>query len=405
MRQGYAAQAMTVAALVAAMFVQTVAAADKKYGPGVTDTEIKIGQTMPYSGPASSLSVSGTAEQAYFAMVNAEGGVNGRKVNLISLDDGYSPPRTVEQTRKLVESDNVLLIFQPLGTAANAAIQKYLNAKGIPHLFVGTGATRFNDPKHFPWTMGWSPNLAAEGKVYARHILASKPDAKIGILWQNDDLGKDYLAGFKEGLGDKAAAMIVREASFETSEPTIDSQILALKSSGADVLFNIATPKAAAQAMRKVHETGWKPVQFVIYSSSSIAAVMQPTGIDKVQGVISATYLKDPNDPAWQNDPATQKWREWMARYNPKGDPRDFLNVYGYTVSQLLVRVLAQCGDDLSRENVMRQVTNLDFDLPMLLPGIRVKTSPTDFRPIKQMQLQRFEGERWVPFGGIVDGG
>ncbi len=360
--------ASCIAALAAAVLVVSPALAQKKYGPGVTDTEIKIGQTMPYSGPASAYGVIGKAEAAYFAMINDQGGVNGRKINLISLDDGYSPPRTVEQTRKLVEQEEVLLIFQSLGTPTNTATQKYLNAKKVPQLFLASGASKWGDPKNFPWTMGWNPTYQAEGRIYAQHILETKPDAKIAVLYQNDDFGKDYVAGFKGLLGDKATKLIVAEQTYEVTDPTVDSQVVSLKSSGADVLVTFATPKFAAQVIRKV-------------------------------------YDKDATDPQWKTDPAFKVWDEWMKKYHKGADPLDGLNAYGYTTAQTLVHVLKACGDDLSRENVMRQAANLKgLELPMLLPGIKLNTSPTDFYPIGEMVLTRFDGKRWVVTGKLLSG-
>jgi branched-chain amino acid transport system substrate-binding protein len=396
------ARSVAVATALVCMVVQ-VFAAEQKYGPGVTDTEIKIGQTMPYSGPASAYSTVGVAQAAYFKMLNENGGINGRKINLISLDDAYSPPKTVEQIRRLVESDEVLMIFQSLGTAPNAAIQKYLNQKKIPHLFVSSGASRFNDPANFPYTTGWSPNYASEARVYAKYILGNMPDAKIAILWQNDDLGRDYLAGFKQGLGDKADRMIVKEASFSVTDPTIESQIVTLKDAGADLLFIVATPKAAAQAIRGAHELDWHPARFLVNVASSVGAVLRPAGLEAAKGIISAAYQKDPNDPQWKDDPAVKDWNVWVDRYLPRADKTDFLNVYGYNSAQTLVEVLKRCGDDLTRENVMKHVTSLNATLPMLLPGVRLSMSPTDLRPMKQTWLQKFDGERWRLFGDVVD--
>jgi len=371
--------------------------------PGVSDTEIRIGQAMPFSGPLSSLSVASAAEDAYFRYVNDEGGVNGRKIKLIAVDDGYNPAVSVEQTRKLVESEDVLLIFQSIGTATNVAVQKYLNARKVPQLFVGSASSRFNNPTQFPWTLAWSPTQDAEASIYGRWVLANHPDAKIGILYQNDDFGKEYLRGFKEGLGEKAPSMIVKEVSYDVSEPTIDSQILALQSSGADLVFYMSTPKASAQALRKSNELGWKPTQIVAYSSSSIAGVLRAIGLERVQGLISATYLKDPNSPLWSDDAAVKQWRAWLAKYLPAANPNDFLNVYGYSVAQAMVDVLKRSGSDLSRPNVMTQATSIDLTLPMLLPGVRVRTNPADMRPIKQMQIQKIEGERWIPVGEVID--
>ncbi len=379
------------------------ALAAKHYGPGVTDKEIKIGQTMPYSGPASAYGQIGKAEAAYFKTINDEGGINGRKIDLISLDDGYSPPKTVEQIRKLVEEDHVLFIFQSLGTPTNTAIHKYLNAKKVPQLFVATGATKWDDPKHYPWTMGWQPNYQQEAKIYAADILKNHPNAKIGVLYQNDDYGKDYLKGFVDGLGAKAKTMIVKEVSYETSEPTVDSQIVTLKGSGADVFFNITTPKFAAQAIRQAYDIGWHPVQYLNNVSNSTGAVLKPAGFEKAKGIISTVYLKDPTDKQWDNDPAMIKFKEWLKKSLPGADPADGNNVYGYTVAQTLVHVLKQCGDDLTRENVMKQAASIkNLELPMLLPGIKINTSPTDFAPIGQMQLESFDGQNWVLHGSVM---
>jgi len=377
--------------------------AEKKYGPGVTDSEIKIGQTMPYSGPASAYGTIGKSEIAYFKMINDQGGINGRKINLISLDDSYSPPRTVEQIRKLVEEEQVLFTFQTLGTAANTAIQKYLNAKQVPQLFVATGATKWGDPTRFPWTMGWQPTYQHESQIYAKYLLQTKPDAKIGVLYQNDDYGKDYLKGFKDGLGDKAAKMIVAEVTYEPSDATVDSQIVTLQGSGADTFFNITTPKFAAQAIRKSYDIGWRPLQLLNVVSTSVAAVLQPAGLEKSVGLISIGYVKDPTDPLWKDDKAVKDYLAIMKKYYPDGNTSDSLNIYGMSAAQTLVQVLKQCGDDLTRENVMRQAANLkDLEIPTLLPGIRINTSPTDFYPIEQVQLIRFDGKTWVRFGELL---
>ena len=377
--------------------------AAKTYGPGASDTEIKIGQTMPYSGPGSAYGTIGKTELAYFKMINDQGGVNGRKIHLISLDDGYSPPRTVEQIRKLVEEDEVLFTYQNLGTAHNTAIQKYLNAKKVPQLFVATGATKWGDPQHFPWTMGWQPPYQHESHIYAKYLLQNKPDAKIGILYQNDDFGKDYLKGFKDGLGEKASKMIVAEVSYEASDPTIESQIVTLQASGADVFFDVVIPKFAAQAIRKVYDTGWRPLHFVTNVSTSIASVLQPAGIEKATGLVSSAYLKDATDPAWRDDKGIRDYVVFMRKYYPDGNPDDITNVYGYGAAQTLVQVLKQCGDDLTRENVMREAANLkDFEVTTLLPGIRITTGPSDFYPIEQVQLIRFDGKTWVRFGELV---
>jgi ABC-type branched-subunit amino acid transport system substrate-binding protein len=381
-----------------------VALAEKKYGPGVTDTEIRIGQTIPYSGPGSSYATIGRAQAAYFTKVNAEGGIDGRRVTLLSLDDGYSPPRTVEQVRRLVEQEQVLLIFSAVGTPTNAAVQKYLNAKKVPQLFAASGGSEFGDPAHFPWTIGWRANYRSEARIYAKYILRTRPAARIAVLYQNDDLGKDYLKGLQEGLGDKAARMIVAQASYEVTDPTVDSQIVTLKGSGADTLLNFSTPKAAAQAIRKVHDIGWQPLHFVANVGSSVASVLKPAGLDKSVGLLTAAFLKDPTDAQWRNDAGYKDWMAFMKQYYPEGDLADFYNVYAYGLAQTLVHVLKQCGDELTRENVMRQAANLkNLELPMLLPGVKINTSPTDFYPIEQMQLQRFDGKQWILFGDLID--
>jgi ABC-type branched-subunit amino acid transport system substrate-binding protein len=390
------------AALAATSFT---ALAEKKYGPGASDTEIKIGNIMPYSGPASAYGVIGKTEAAYFNKINAEGGINGRKINFISYDDGYSPPKAVEQARKLVESDEVLFIFNSLGTPTNSAIQKYMNEKKVPQLFVATGATKWNDPKNFPWTMGWQPNYQSEGRIYAKYLLKEKPNAKIGVLYQNDDYGKDYLKGLKDGLGDKAASMIVGEEAYETSNPTVDSQIVALKSKGADVFFSIATPKFAAQSIKKVAELGWKPLFLLNNVSTSIGSVMKPAGFENAQDIVSAAYLKEPTDPQWKDDRGMKNFNAFLDKYFPDANRTDIFIVTGYSVAQTLVAVLKQCGDDLTRENIMKQAANIkDLQIDGLLPGIKVNTSPTDFAPLKQLQLQRFKGENWELFGPVMGG-
>ena len=381
------------------------ASAQKKYDAGATDTEIKIGNIMPYSGPASAYGVIGKTEAAYFKKINAEGGINGRKINFISYDDAYSPPKAVEQARKLVESDEVLLIFNSLGTPSNSAIHKYMNAKKVPQLFVATGATKWNDPKEFPWTMGWQPSYQSEGHIYAKYILKEKPGAKIAVLYQNDDYGKDYLKGLKDGLGEKAASMIIAEESFETTEPTVDNHIVKLKSSGADVFVDIATPKFAAQAIKKVAEVDWKPLHILNNVSASVASVMKPAGFENAQGIISAAYLKDASDPQWDNDPGMKAFYEFMAKDFPEGNKLDQGTVVGYGVAQTLVQVLKQCGDNLTRENVMKQAASLkDFRTEVMLPGIKINTSATDFAPINHLQLMRFQGERWNLFGDVISG-
>ncbi len=385
--------------------VATPALAQKKYDPGATDTEIKIGNINPYSGPASAYGLIGKTIDAYFKKVNAEGGINGRKINFISYDDGYSPPKAVEQVRKLVESDEVLLVFQSLGTPSNSAIHKYMNAKKVPQLFPATGATKWGDPKNFPWTMGWEPNYQSEARIYAKYLLDKYPNAKIGILYQNDDYGKDYVKGMKDGLGAKASTMIVSEQPYETTDPTVDSQVINLKASGADVFFNVTTPKFAAQAIRKAAEIGWKPLHLLNNVSNSVGSVLKPAGLENAKDIVSTAYYKDPTDPTWKNDAGFKHWEEFMAKYFPEGDKSSSFTVYGYSVAQTLVQVLKQCGDNLTRENVMKEAANLkDVELEMLLPGIKVNTSPTDFYPIEEMQLMRFNGERWELFGPVLSG-
>ncbi len=391
--------------VVAALVPASPGAAQKKYDPGASDQAIKIGNINPYSGPASAYGLIGKTIAAYFRKVNAEGGVRGRKIDFISYDDGYSPPKAVEQARKLVESDEVLLIFQSLGTPSNTAIQKYMNAKKVPQLFVATGASKFGDPKHFPWTMGWQPNYQSEGRIYAKYILSEHPAAKIGILYQNDDYGKDYVKGLKDGLGDKAKTMIVSEQPYEVTDPTIDSQIVNLKASGADVFFDVTTPKFASMAIRKAYEIGWRPVHLLNNVSNSVGSVLKPAGLEASKGVLSTAYIKDPTDPEWKDDPAFKDWSAFMDRWFPDGDRTSSFTVFGYTVAQNLVKVLEQCGDTLTRENVMRQAANMKgLALPMLLPGIKIDTSPTDFFPIEQMQMERFTGERFERFGPILSG-
>jgi branched-chain amino acid transport system substrate-binding protein len=393
--------------LVMSMCVATVISSpsfgQKKYDPGANDSEIKIGNIMPYSGPLSAYSSVGKAEAAYFNKINVEGGVNGRKINFISVDDGYSPPKTVEQARKLVENDEVLFIFQSLGTPTNIAIEKYLNDRKVPQLFVSSGATRFGDPKNFPWTMGWQPTYQTEGRIFAQYVLQNYPNAKIGILYQNDDSGKDYLKGFKDGLN--GGIQIVAETPYEVSEPTVESQIVTIKNHGADVLFIEAAPKFAAQAIRKVAELNWKPVELLVSVSNSVGAVLKPAGFENAKGILSAGYLKDPTDVRWKDDLAVKTWKEFMAKYYPDGDRTSGFPVFGYLLSQTLVQVLKQCGDDLTRENVMRQAANLkDLELDMLLPGIKINTSPTDYYPIEQMQMTRFNGEYTELFGPMMSG-
>jgi len=391
---------LAVAGLTAAL-VSTTALAQKKYDTGATDKEIKIGGISPYSGPASAYGAIGKAISAYFAKVNDEGGINGRKINFISVDDGYNPAKTVEQARKLVEEEEVLFIFNTLGTPPNSAIHRYMNSKKTPQLFVATGATKWGDPKNFPWTMGWQPNYQSESKVFAAHILETKPNAKIAILYQNDDYGKDYLKGFEDGLGAKAASMIVSKISYEVTDPTIDSQMVSLKATGADTFFNITTPKFAAQAIKKAAEIGWKPTHYLNSVSASVGSVMNPAGAENGIGIFTASYLKDPTDPQFQKGKEWDDWLNWMKKYQPSGDIKDVNNVYGYTVAQGLVQVLKQAGDNLTRENIMKQAAALNITLPMLLPGVNVKTGPDDFYPIEREQLARFDGKTWVLFGKV----
>ncbi|HYM31324.1 MAG TPA: ABC transporter substrate-binding protein [Candidatus Cybelea sp.] len=392
-------------ALLGTAFAANPAAAEKKYDPGASDTAIKIGQTMPYSGPASAYGTIGRVEAAYLKMVNEQGGINGRKVTIVSLDDAYSPPKAVEMTRQIVEQDEVLLDFNPLGTPTNTAIQKYLNSKKVPQLFVATGATKWGDPQHFPYTIGWQPNYQTEAVIYAKYILQNVKDAKIGVLYQNDDFGKDYVIGLKRGLGDQASKLIVKEVSYETTDPTIDSQIITLQGTGANVFFNVTIPKFAAQAIRKTYDIGWKPTHMMTNVSASVGSVLVPAGLEKAIGIISTRYLKDPTDPAFANDKGMIEWQAFMKKYYPEGDLKDASNVYGYTVAQGLVQVLKQCGDELTHDNVMKQASNLkDLELPLLSPGIKVNTSPTHWYPIDQEQLIKFDGKVWVPFGDVLSG-
>jgi ABC-type branched-subunit amino acid transport system substrate-binding protein len=374
-----------------------------KYGPGASATEIKLGQTMPYSGPASAYGTIGKLHQAYFKMLNESGGVNGRKITLISLDDGYSPPKTVEQVRRLVEQDEVLALFQTLGTPSNSAIQKYVNAKKVPHLLLATGATKWGDPKNYPWTMGFNLSYQSEGHIYAKWLLKNKPNAKIGVLYQNDDYGKDVLKGVKDGLGAAGAKMIISEQTYEVTDPTVDSQMIALQGSGADTFINITTPKFGAQAVRKAWDSGWKPLHIINNVSASIGSVLIPAGLEKSVGLITVQYYKDPNDPKWKDDPAMLEWRGFMGKYYRDGDPKDASNLYAYITAQTMVQILKQCGNDLTRENVMRQAANLrDFKSNLLLPGMSINTSPTDYYPIEQGQLARFTGQLWQGFGELI---
>jgi len=392
-------------ALGLAIGAASPAAAQKKYDPGASDAEIKIGNINPYSGPASAYGTIGKTIAAYFNKVNAEGGINGRKINFISYDDGYSPPKAVEQARKLVESDEVLLIFQSLGTPSNTAIQKYMNAKQVPQLFVATGATKWGDPKNFPWTMGWQPSYQSESQIYAQYILKNYPNGKIGILYQNDDYGKDYVKGLKDGLGDKAKTMIISEQPYEVADPTIDSQIINLKASGADIFFDVTTPKFAAQAIKKSAEIGWKPVHILNQVSSSVGSVLKPAGFENAKGVLSTGYLKDATDAQWKDDAGLKDFFAFMDKYYPDGDRTNGLVGYGYSVAQTMVQVLKQCGDNLTRENVMKQAANLkEVGQDLFLPGIKINTGPADFYPIKQNQMMKFNGERWEYFGPVMTG-
>jgi branched-chain amino acid transport system substrate-binding protein len=378
------------------------ALAQKKYDTGATDTEIKIGNIMPYSGPASAYGVIGKTEMAYFNKINAEGGINGRKINFISYDDGYTPSKAVEQARKLVESDEVLLIFNPLGTPSNSAIEKYMNMKKVPQLFVATGAAKWDEPKEFPWTMGWQPSYQSEARIYAKYLLKEKPDAKVAVLYQNDDFGKDYLKGLKDGFGAKSS-MIVAEEGYETSEPSIDNHIVKLKASGADVFISVTTPKFAAQAIKKLAEMNWTPLHIVSNVSSSVGGVIKPAGFENSQGILSAAYAKDGADAQWNNDPGMKNFLDFLAKYYPDANKLDGSVVYGYGVAQTMVKVLQMCGDDLTRANVMKQAENLkNFTPDTLLPGVSINTSPTDFAPIKQLQMMRFKGEKWELFGDII---
>jgi len=378
------------------------ALAQKAYDPGATDSSIKIGNTAPYSGPASAYGTVAKAMAAYFQKVNDEGGVNGRKIEFVSLDDGYNPAKTVEATRKLVEQDEVLLMLSALGTAPNSAVAKYLNQKRVPQLFVSSGATRWGDYQSAPWTMGWQPTYQAEGRIYADHILKNSPNARIGVLYQNDDLGKDFLKGLIEGLGDSAKSMIVSQQSYEVTDPTVDTQIVALKSAGADTFVNFSTPKFAAMAIRRVTDIGWKPQQYLASPAQSISGVLKPAGFQNAIGVISVTYLRDPLDPRWKDNREVAEYLAWMKKYYPAGDPGDQVNVNGYSYAQTMVAVLKKAGDDLRRENIMRAAANLEMTLPMLYPGISLKTAPNDYYPIESMQPVRFNGTVYEPIGPVL---
>jgi branched-chain amino acid transport system substrate-binding protein len=397
-------RSILAAAPAAALALKAWPARAKDYGPGVTDSEIKIGNTMPYSGPASSYGTIGKAESAYYKMINDQGGVNGRKINYISYDDAYTPPKTVEMARKLVEQDQVLLIASPLGTPTNSAIWHYMNEKKVPQLFVSTGATKWDDPKGHPWTIGWQPNYQSEGHIYAAYILKNKPDGKIGLLYQNDDFGKDYLKGVKDGLGSKAS-MIINEAPYETTDPTVDSLIVGMKAAGCDIFINTGIPKFAAQAIRKAAEIDWKPLHILSSVGNSVGATLKPAGPENAKDIVSDFYLKDPTDPQWQSDQGYKDWVAFMDKFYPDGDKTDAGNVVGPSLAASLVQVLKQCGDELTRENVMKQAASLhDFTVPMLLPGIKINTSPTDFAPIKQVQMGKFDGQRWNLFGDLLTG-
>ena len=393
----------TTACLAITVLAPQGARAEKVYDPGASDTEIKIGNIEAYSGPASAYGVIGKTEEAYFKMINDQGGINGRKINFISYDDGYSPPKTVEQARKLIESDEVLLIFNALGTPPNSAIQKYHNAKKVPQLFVATGASKWDDPKNFPWTMGFQPSYRAEARIFAKFIQKTKPDGKVAVLYQNDDFGKDYLAGLKDIFGETASKFIIAEESYEVSEPSIDSHIVKLKATGADVFVDITTPKFAAQAIKKLSEIEWKPMHLLTDVSVSIGAVMKPAGLDISEGILSALYLKDASDPQWANDPGEKKFLEFIDKYMPGANRADTNLVYGYAAAQTMAYVLQQCGDNLTRENVMKQAANIkDFVPDTAIPGVKINTSPTDFAPIEQLQMMRFKGGKWELFGDVI---
>jgi branched-chain amino acid transport system substrate-binding protein len=404
-RRRILAAAPVAFALAGPLAAPSPARAARKYGPGASDSEIRIGNTGPYSGPLSNASPIPISMSAYFKMINDQGGINGRKITWISYDDAYSPPKTVEMTRKLVEQDEVLFIAGAVGTPTNSAVWHYMNQKKVPQLFVSTGATKWNDPKGHPWTMGFFVSYQAEGRIYAAYILKNKPDAKVGVLYQNDDFGKDYLKGLVDGLGDKAASLIKVKTSYETTDTTVDSQIVEMKAAGCDVLVTIAIPKFGAQAVRKVAEIGWKPLHILNGIASSVGATLKPAGLENAKGIISDNSFKDPTDPQWRNDAGYQSWLAFMDKYYPSGDKTDQQTVYGHSIAATTVQMLKQCGDDLSRENVMKQAASLhSLELPMLLPGIAINTSPTNFAPIKQAQMRRFDGERYVPFGPVLTG-
>jgi branched-chain amino acid transport system substrate-binding protein len=395
--------AVLFAASLAVLLPGAVKAADKAYGPGVTDTEIKIGQTIPYSGPTSVWSVVGMTHMAYMKMINEKGGINGRKINLLSLDDGYSPPKTVELTRKLVEEDKVLFLYGSLGTAPQTAVFKYMNLKKVPQLFILTGAAKFGDAEHYPWTMAFQPPYKLEGEVYGRYTLEKVPDAKIAILFQNDDFGKEYVEGFKKGLGEAAARLIVKEISYEVTDPTVDSQMVTLQGSGANVFLNAGGPKQTAQAIRKAHDLGWAPLQFISTNSASVDGVLKPAGFDSAKGIVTSMWSKDPGSTRFHQDQDYKDFMDFMQRYYPSGDVSNKTVISAYVISEAIVEVLKRCGDDLTRENVMKQASNLHgLTLPMLLPGSTVDTSPTSYYPVHKMELQRFDGTQWIGFGGTI---
>jgi branched-chain amino acid transport system substrate-binding protein len=395
-------EAFAVSGLVVALGCGS-AAAQKKYDVGVTDSEIKIGNVMPYSGPASAYAAIGKTEAAYFKMINEQGGINGRKINFISYDDSFNPPKTVEQVRRLVESDEVYVLFNVVGTAGNAAVQKYLNQKKIPHIFISSGAARFDDPRQFPWSMAWWPGFKNEARIYAKYIGEHYPDKTIGILYQNDDSGKDYLAGFHEAFGADVSKKIKVELPYEVTSPTIDSEIVQIKAAKVDIVINLSTPKFAAQAIKKIAELGWRPVQFLGNASASTASTTNAAGVEASMDIVSAVYLKDPADPQWRDDDGIRQFRAFMSKYYPDGDQENGTTVFGYGAAKAFVQVLKQCGDDLTRDNIMKQMTSLDMKIDVYLPGIRIKTSPTDYSPIDQLQLVKFDGQRFEPFGSVID--
>ncbi|MGB3867269.1 MAG: ABC transporter substrate-binding protein [Xanthobacteraceae bacterium] len=394
---------MTVLTVALSLAFGGQALAQKKYPPGITDTEIKVGQTSPLSGPASAYGTIPKVQMAYFKMLNEQGGVNGRKINLIALDDAYSPPKTVEQVRRLVEKDQVAFIFNILGTAPNISVRKYLNGKKIPQLFTAAGASTFGNYKEYPWTIVLQPSYKDEARIYVEYLKTNKPDAKVALFTGNDDAGKDYVDGIKEAMGPELAKkMIVAEATFESTDPTVDSQVISLQASGADTLFVHAVSKWASMTIRKVYDIGWKPLFILSATGTSVSGVLAPAGLEKAKGLITAYYLKDPNDPQWANDQGYKDWLAFMKKYYPEGSTGDQLNVYGYTMAQALVQTLKQCGDDLSRENIMKQAANLDIALPMLLPGIKIKTGPTDYYGVQAQRMMRFNGQTWELFGDII---